>query len=70
VLALSNPFDHTITFDEDYYDFDGDILRTAHGPGGFEATAWTDPGAGNRRKIQFSYDGTNWIEDWRSAADI
>lgn len=35
-----------------------------------KAGAWTDPGAGKRRKIQFTYDGTNWIEDWRSAADI
>lgn len=32
---MSNPFDHTITFGEDYYDFDGDQLWADHGPPGF-----------------------------------
>lgn len=32
--------------------------------------SWTDPAAGKRRKIQFTYDGSNWVEDSRSSGDI
>lgn len=34
------------------------------------AGAWVDPANTKRRKIQFTYDGTNYIEDFRTAADI
>lgn len=34
------------------------------------AGAWTDPANTKVRKIQFTYNGTEWSEDWRSAADI
>ena len=33
------------------------------------AGAFINPANGKRRKIAFTYDGTNWIEDWRMAAD-
>jgi hypothetical protein len=34
------------------------------------AGAWVDPAAGKRRKLTVTYDGTNWVEDGRSAGDI
>ena len=34
------------------------------------AGAWTDPAATKRRTITFYYDGTNWVETTRVAADI
>jgi hypothetical protein len=33
------------------------------------AGAFTNPANNKRRKIAFTYDGTNWIEEWRMAAD-
>lgn len=36
----------------------------------FKMVAWTNPGNGNSRAIEFYYDGTNWVETYRSAADI
>lgn len=33
------------------------------------AGAWTQPLNGQFRTIEFRYDGTNWLEMWRSAAD-
>lgn len=32
--------------------------------------AWVQPATANSRTIQFSFDGTNWIETGRSAADV
>ena len=32
--------------------------------------SWTQPATGNSRSIQFLYDGTNWIETGRTAADV
>ena len=32
--------------------------------------AWTQPATANSRSIHFYYDGTNWIEFGRSAADV
>ena len=34
------------------------------------AGAFTNPANGKRRTIEFKYDGTNWIEQNRAAADI
>lgn len=34
------------------------------------AGAWTDPANGKRRVITFFYNGTNWIEQTRTGADI
>lgn len=34
------------------------------------AGAWVDPAAGKRRLVTFLYNGVNWIEKTRSAADI
>ncbi len=31
--------------------------------------AFTSPANGQRRRIRFRYDGTNWRETWRQAAD-
>lgn len=36
----------------------------------FKMTAWTNPATANSRSIQFYYDGTNWIEEGRTAADV
>lgn len=32
--------------------------------------AWTNPGTGNSRSIEFRWNGTNWVETFRSAADV
>lgn len=32
--------------------------------------AWTNPANGFSRSIQFRFDGTNWVERYRSAADV
>lgn len=32
--------------------------------------SWTQPATGTSRSIQFLYDGTNWIETGRTAADV
>lgn len=34
------------------------------------AGSFTNPTAGARRAISFQWDGTNWVENYRSAADI
>jgi hypothetical protein len=36
----------------------------------FKMTAFTSPATGFNRSIEFYYDGTNWIEKTRSAADV
>jgi hypothetical protein len=33
-------------------------------------SVWTQPSTGNSRSIDFRYNGTNWVETNRSAADI
>ena len=41
------------------------------GAGGFRlGAAWTQPANGFSRTITFSWDGTNWIETGRTAADV
>lgn len=48
----------------------------AHGAGTFnavfktQATAFPAIANGQSRSIRFRWDGTNWVELWRSAADI
>ena len=36
----------------------------------FKMVAWTQPATGFSRSIQFYYNGTNWIEESRCAADV
>lgn len=36
----------------------------------FKMVAWTNPANATSRSIEFRYDGTNWVERMRSAADI
>jgi hypothetical protein len=36
----------------------------------FKMTAWTNPANGFSRTIEFVYDGTNWVEIDRTAADV
>lgn len=36
----------------------------------YKMAAWTQPAAGFSRSIMFDYDGTNWIEVARTAADV
>jgi hypothetical protein len=36
----------------------------------FKMVAWTSPANGFSRSISFVYDGTNWVETFRSAADV
>jgi hypothetical protein len=36
----------------------------------FKMTAWTQPANGFSRSITFEYDGTNWVESTRAAADV
>jgi hypothetical protein len=36
----------------------------------FKMAAWTSPATANSRSIRFRYDGTNWVEVSRVAADI
>lgn len=36
----------------------------------FKMTAWTQPATTFSRAIQFNYDGTNWVEFTRTAADV
>jgi parallel beta-helix repeat protein len=36
----------------------------------FKMVAWTQPANGFSRSIDFDYDGTNWVEAFRSAADV
>lgn len=48
----------------------GGALGTATWNAVFKMAAWTNPGNGNSRSITFRYDGTNWVEQYRSASDI
>lgn len=36
----------------------------------FKMTAWTNPANGFSRSIRFRYNGTNWVERGRAAADV
>lgn len=36
----------------------------------FKMSAWTQPASANSRAIDFQYDGTNWVECGRVAADV
>lgn len=36
----------------------------------FKMVAWVQPATGFSRSISFRYDGTNWVETLRSAADV
>lgn len=36
----------------------------------FKMSTWTSPATGFQRSIDFYYDGTNWIEDGRTTADV
>jgi hypothetical protein len=36
----------------------------------FKMATWTSPATANSRSIEFTYDGTNWVERVRGAADI
>lgn len=36
----------------------------------FRLSAWTQPATGNSRSIMFRWDGTNWVEQSRTAADV
>ena len=48
----------------------GGALGTATFQSGYKMTAWTQPANGFSRSIIFYYDGTNWIEKGRTAADV
>lgn len=36
----------------------------------YKMAAWTNPATGNSRSIMFSWNGTNWVEVNRTAADV
>lgn len=36
----------------------------------FKLGTWTKPANGFSRSIQYEYDGTNWVEDFRSSQDV
>lgn len=36
----------------------------------FKVAAWTSPATANSRSIVFRYDGTNWVERFRTPADV
>lgn len=36
----------------------------------FKMPAWTNPGNGNSRSVEFEYDGTYWVEISRTASDV
>mgnify|MGYP001574120864 CR=1 FL=1 len=36
----------------------------------YKLAAWTSPATGFSRSITFEFDGTNWIETGRTAADV
>lgn len=48
----------------------GGALGTATWNAVFKLAAWTQPATGFSRSITFYYDGTNWIESSRTAADV
>lgn len=36
----------------------------------FKMSAWTNPGNGNSRSIEFEYDGTNWLQVAQTGVDV
>lgn len=47
----------------------------AHGAGTFAAifkvsANWSATATANNRTMEFEWDGTNWVEQWRTAADV
>lgn len=48
----------------------GGALGTATWNAVFKMASWTQPGDTNSRSITFCYNGTNWIEQTRTASDI
>jgi hypothetical protein len=48
----------------------GGALGTVTWNAVFKLAAWTSPATANSRAIDFSYDGTNWLEAVRTAADV
>jgi hypothetical protein len=48
----------------------GGALGVATWDAVFKMAAWTQPATANSRSIDFTYDGTNWIEVARTAADV
>jgi hypothetical protein len=48
----------------------GGALGVATFNAAFKMAAWVQPATGNSRTIDFDYDGTNWIEAHRTAADV
>lgn len=52
------------------YNTSGGALGTATWDTKFKMTAWTNPATGYNRSITFQYDGNNWYEKSRNAADI
>ena len=49
----------------------GGALGAATWNGSFKfGAAWASPATGFSRSIQFRYDGTNWVEVGRTAADV
>jgi hypothetical protein len=48
----------------------GGALGTVTWNAVFKMAAWTSPATANNRAIDFSYDGTNWLEAVRTAADV
>ena len=48
----------------------GGVLGAATWNAVYKMTAWTNPANGFSRTIEFEYNGTNWIEHDRTAADV
>lgn len=48
----------------------GGVLGTVTWGATFKLASWTSPANGFNRSIQFEYNGTNWIEISRTAADV
>lgn len=48
----------------------GGALGTATWAAVFKMTTWTQPATGFSRTIIFRYNGTNWVEKGRTAADV
>jgi hypothetical protein len=46
------------------------LSRTQKGAAVFKNSAWTSPATGYSRSIQFTYDGTNWVQDFQSTVDV
>lgn len=48
----------------------GGALGTVTWNATFKMAAWTSPGNANSRSIVFRYDGSNWVERFRTPADV